>query len=50
MMTLALPALHATHAGIWLANREGEVQTSDRAHPAPDGASGWHERFITVFD
>lgn len=27
----------------------GEVQTSDRAHPAPDGASGWHERFVSVF-
>ncbi|GAA1924403.1 molybdopterin-dependent oxidoreductase [Microbacterium aoyamense] len=29
---------------------DGEVQTSDRAHPAPDGATGWHERFITVFE
>lgn len=28
---------------------DGELQTSDRAHPAPDGATGWHERFITVF-
>lgn len=28
----------------------GEVQTSDRAAPAPDGATGWHERFITVFE
>lgn len=28
----------------------GEVQTSDRAHPAPDGATGWHERFISVFE
>ncbi|HEY9365210.1 MAG TPA: molybdopterin-dependent oxidoreductase, partial [Agromyces sp.] len=27
----------------------GEVQTDARAHPAPDGATGWHERFITVF-
>lgn len=27
----------------------GEVQTSDIAPPAPDGATGWHERFITVF-
>ncbi|WP_374314227.1 molybdopterin-dependent oxidoreductase [Microbacterium sp.] len=27
----------------------GEVQTSDRAHPAPDGATGWHERFVSVF-
>lgn len=31
-------------------SRSGEVQTSDRAAPAPDGATGWHERFITVFD
>ncbi len=28
---------------------DGEVQTSERARPAPDGASGWHERFIRVF-
>ncbi|WP_249354048.1 molybdopterin-dependent oxidoreductase [Microbacterium sp. 2FI] len=27
----------------------GEVQTSDIAPPAPDGATGHHERFITVF-
>ena len=31
-------------------NRDGEVQTSERARPAPNGASGWHERFITVFE
>jgi DMSO/TMAO reductase YedYZ molybdopterin-dependent catalytic subunit len=31
-------------------SRAGQVQTSDRAHPAPDGATGWHERFITVFE
>ena len=30
-------------------SKSGEVQTSDRAHPAPDGATGWHERLITVF-
>lgn len=28
----------------------GEVQTADRAHPAPDGATGWHERFVSVFE
>ena len=28
----------------------GEIQTSERAQPAPDGASGWHERYITVFE
>ncbi|MDY0908396.1 molybdopterin-dependent oxidoreductase [Microbacterium sp. CFBP9034] len=27
----------------------GEVQTPDRASTAPDGATGWHERFVTVF-
>ncbi|WP_169583765.1 MULTISPECIES: molybdopterin-dependent oxidoreductase [Microbacterium] len=27
----------------------GEVQTPDRARPAPDGATGWHERFVSVF-
>lgn len=31
-------------------SKAGEVQTEDRAHPAPDGATGWHERFLTVFD
>jgi DMSO/TMAO reductase YedYZ molybdopterin-dependent catalytic subunit len=31
-------------------NRDGEVQTSERARPAPNGASGWHERFIAVFE
>ncbi|MHC3000101.1 oxidoreductase [Microbacterium sp. HJ5] len=30
-------------------SRTGEQQTSERAHPAPNGASGWHERFLTVF-
>ncbi|WP_439590875.1 molybdopterin-dependent oxidoreductase [Microbacterium sp.] len=29
---------------------DGEVQTEDRANPVPDGATGWHERFITVFE
>lgn len=30
-------------------SKTGEVQTSDRANVAPDGATGWHERFISVF-
>lgn len=29
--------------------RDGEQQTPDRAPPAPDGATGWHERFVEVF-
>ena len=29
--------------------KDGERQTSDRAAPAPDGATGWHERFVQVF-
>ncbi|MEZ3160374.1 molybdopterin-dependent oxidoreductase [Microbacterium sp. BWT-B31] len=28
----------------------GEVQTSEHANPAPDGATGWHERYIEVFE
>ena len=27
---LPLPALHATHAGIWLASRDGEVREASR--------------------
>jgi DMSO/TMAO reductase YedYZ molybdopterin-dependent catalytic subunit len=27
----------------------GEVQTSDQAPPAPDGATGWHQRTVTVY-
>ena len=29
--------------------KDGELQTSDIAPPAPDGATGWHERFVQVF-
>lgn len=29
--------------------KDGERQTPDRAAPAPDGATGWHERFVQVF-
>jgi DMSO/TMAO reductase YedYZ molybdopterin-dependent catalytic subunit len=28
---------------------DGERQTPDRARPAPDGATGWHERHVQVF-
>ena len=28
----------------------GEVQTSTHAPPAPNGATGWHERFVEVFE
>jgi DMSO/TMAO reductase YedYZ molybdopterin-dependent catalytic subunit len=29
-------------------NTAGETQTSDRADPAPDGATGWHSRTVKV--
>ncbi|MFI7494171.1 molybdopterin-dependent oxidoreductase [Kocuria sp. M4R2S49] len=29
-------------------DRDGTVQTAEEAPPAPDGASGWHERTFTV--
>lgn len=29
--------------------QDGRLQTSDTAPPAPDGATGWHERFVQVF-
>ncbi|WP_194410356.1 molybdopterin-dependent oxidoreductase [Microbacterium cremeum] len=29
--------------------KDGQRQTPDRAAPAPDGATGWHERFVQVF-
>ncbi|SFS13590.1 DMSO/TMAO reductase YedYZ, molybdopterin-dependent catalytic subunit [Microbacterium sp. cf046] len=30
-------------------SRTGEVQTQEVSRTDPDGATGWHERFITVF-
>jgi len=30
-------------------NAVGEVQTETRSRTDPDGATGWHERFVTVF-
>ncbi|MET0303047.1 MAG: molybdopterin-dependent oxidoreductase [Microbacteriaceae bacterium] len=29
---------------------DGETQPEERTHVAPDGATGWAERFVTVFD
>jgi DMSO/TMAO reductase YedYZ molybdopterin-dependent catalytic subunit len=31
-------------------DKDGRQQTSATAPPAPDGATGWHERFLTVFE
>ena len=31
-------------------SRAGETQTEDDAPPAPDGATGWHWRTVSVFD
>jgi DMSO/TMAO reductase YedYZ molybdopterin-dependent catalytic subunit len=31
-------------------SKDGEVQTEDTAPPAPDGATGWHWRTVSVFD
>ena len=31
-------------------SKTGELQTEDEANPAPDGATGWHWRTVSVFD
>ncbi|HEY9309382.1 MAG TPA: molybdopterin-dependent oxidoreductase, partial [Microbacterium sp.] len=31
-------------------SKDGEVQTENTAPPAPDGATGWHWRTVSVFD
>jgi hypothetical protein len=31
-------------------SKAGEVQTESTAPPAPDGATGWHWRTVSVFD
>lgn len=31
-------------------DRQGQVQTSEQSAPAPDGATGWHSRSITILD
>ena len=37
---------HTIHVRATDAN--GNTQTSDTASPAPDGATGWHNRTVTV--
>src|SRR5689334_7219719 len=39
---LPLPALHATHAGIWLASREGEVREASRGEAIARAAETPH--------
>ncbi|HXS49700.1 MAG TPA: ATP-dependent DNA helicase [Sphingomicrobium sp.] len=41
-MALALPALHATHAGIWLASGDGEVREASRGEAIARGAETPH--------
>ena len=43
----ALPTGRHT-ARVRAVDRDGAVQTAEQAPPAPDGASGWHERTFTV--
>ena len=42
MSILPLPALHATHAGIWLADREGEVREASRGEAIARAAETPH--------
>ena len=42
MRPLPLPALHATHAGIWLASREGEVREASRGEAIARAAETPH--------
>src|SRR3954465_14353502 len=39
---LPLPALHATHAGIWLATRDGEVREASRGEAVARAAETPH--------
>src|SRR5580765_378113 len=39
---LPLPALHATHAGIWLASRDGEVREASRGEAIARAAETPH--------
>jgi ATP-dependent DNA helicase DinG len=41
-MTLALPSLHATHAGIWLAGADGEVREASRGEAIARAAETPH--------
>lgn len=42
----ATPGTHTLH--VRATDRDGTVQTEQRAAPIPDGASGWHSRTVTV--
>ena len=41
-MSLSLPALHATHAGIWLASRDGDVREASRGEAIARAAETPH--------
>ena len=42
MAPLAIPALHATHAGIWLAGGDGEVREASRGEAIARAAETPH--------
>src|SRR5213592_4745491 len=42
MPSLAIPALHATHAGIWLASGDGEVREASRGEAIARAAETPH--------
>src|SRR5689334_25145847 len=42
VMPLSLPALHATHAGIWLTSRDGEVREASRGEAIARAAETPH--------
>src|SRR5215208_7961466 len=42
MARLAIPALHATHAGIWLASGDGEVREASRGEAIARAAETPH--------
>ena len=41
-MTLSIPSLHATHAGIWIAGREGEIREASRGEAIARAAETPH--------
>src|SRR5215218_7364308 len=41
-MTIALPSIHATHAGIWLASGDGEVREASRGEAIARAAETPH--------
>lgn len=42
----AVPGTHTLR--VRAVDRAGVVQTDARAHPFPDGSTGWHNRVVTV--